>query len=290
MISNVDLIVKEFFDQDTCTVSYVVYRIDNPACIIIDPVLNYDPKSGRTSTKSADKIIAFVREHQLSVEWILETHAHADHLTAAAYIKGILGGTVAISNQITSIQKVFKGIFNLGDEFQSNGAQFDYLLQDDEVIEFGYLRFKAISVPGHTPACMAYVIEDVIFVGDTLFMPDVGSARCDFPGGDPRTLFRSIQKILSYPENTRLFLSHDYPPPSRSEVIQTTVAEQKLGNIHAHDGVSESQFIKMRTERDASLQMPILILPAIQVNIRAGNFPPAETNGVSYLKIPINAI
>ncbi len=290
MISNVDLIVKEFFDQDTYTVSYVVYRIDNPACIIIDSVLNYDPKSGRTSTKSADKIIAFVREHQLSVDWILETHAHADHLTAAAYIKGILGGTVAISNQITSIQKVFKGIFNLGDEFQSNGAQFDYLLQDDEVIEFGYLRFKAISVPGHTPACMAYAIEDVIFVGDTLFMPDVGSARCDFPGGDPRTLFRSIQKILSFPENTRLFLCHDYPPPSRSEVVQTTVAEQKLGNIHAHDGVSESQFIKMRTERDASLEMPMLILPAIQVNIRAGSFPPTETNGVSYLKIPINAI
>ena len=257
---------------------------------MIDPVLNYDPKSGRTKTQSAEKVIAFIKSRGLKLEWILETHAHADHFTAAMFIKDTLGGKIAIGEQVTKVQSVFKEIFNLGDEFKANGSHFDYLLKDEEIIAFGDLSFKAIFVPGHTPACMAYQVGDSIFVGDTLFMPDVGTARCDFPGGDAQTLFQSIKKLLSFPFGTKLYMCHDYPPGERLVRYQTTVKEQNDSNIHVHQGVNEEEFIQMRTKRDQTLEMPVLILPAIQVNIRAGQMPPSEDNGISYLKIPINLI
>jgi glyoxylase-like metal-dependent hydrolase (beta-lactamase superfamily II) len=282
--------IKDFFDPETWTFTYVVYEGDASPCVIIDSVLNYDPKSGRTRTKSADEVIAFVKTHQLQTTWILETHAHADHLTAAPYLQTHLGGKLAIGNHITSVQTVFKGIFNLDDRFQTNGVQFDHLLKEDESLTFGKLSLKALSVPGHTPACMAYEIGDAIFVGDTLFMPDVGSARCDFPGGDAKTLYHSIQKILSYPERTKLYMCHDYPPTDRPVACMSTVADEKVGNIHVHDGFTESQFVEMRTARDKTLEMPILILPSIQVNIRAGHFPEPDANGIAYLKIPLNAL
>jgi glyoxylase-like metal-dependent hydrolase (beta-lactamase superfamily II) len=282
--------IKDFFDPETWTFTYVVYEGDASPCVIIDSVLNYDPKSGRTRTKSADKVIAFVKTHQLQTTWILETHAHADHLTAAPYLQTHLGGKLAIGNHITSVQTVFKGIFNLDDRFQTNGVQFDHLLKEDESLTFGKLSLKALFVPGHTPACMAYEIGDAIFVGDTLFMPDVGSARCDFPGGDAKTLYHSIQKILSYPERTKLYMCHDYPPTDRPVACMSTVADEKVGNIHVRDGLTESQFVEMRTARDKTLEMPVLILPSIQVNIRAGHFPEPDANGISYLKIPLNAL
>ncbi len=282
--------VQSFFDPATWTVSYVVYEKEGSACAIIDSVLDYDPKSGRTRTTSADKLIALVQEKNLQVEWILETHAHADHLSAAHYLKKKIGGKIAIGAAITNVQDVFKRIFHLEPEFRSDGHQFDHLLQDGETFAIGALTAEALSVPGHTPACMAYRIGDAVFVGDTLFMPDVGTARCDFPGGDAHTLYRSIRKLLSLPAETRLFMCHDYPPESRSAAWETTVAEQRAKNIHVHDGVSEDEFVKMRTERDATLEMPVLILPSVQVNIRAGEMPPKEDNGVSYLKIPINAL
>jgi glyoxylase-like metal-dependent hydrolase (beta-lactamase superfamily II) len=283
-------LIKDFFDPETWTFTYVVYEGDGSPCVIIDSVLNYDPKSGRTRTQSADEVIAFVKAHQLQTTWILETHAHADHLTAAPYLQTHLGGKLAIGDHITSVQTVFKGIFNLDDRFKTNGTQFDHLLKEDESLVFGNLTLKALFVPGHTPACMAYEIGDAIFVGDTLFMPDVGSARCDFPGGDAKTLYRSIQKILSYPEQTKLYMCHDYPPTDRPVACMSTVADEKVGNIHVHDGVTESQFVEMRTARDKTLEMPVLILPSIQVNIRAGHFPEPDTNGIAYLKIPLNAL
>lgn len=283
-------LIKDFFDPETWTFTYVVYEGDGSPCVIIDSVLNYDPKSGRIRTQSADEVIAFVKAHQLQTTWILETHAHADHLTAAPYLQTHLGGKLAIGDHITSVQTVFKGIFNLDDHFQTNGTQFDHLLKEDESLVFGNLSLKALFVPGHTPACMAYEIGDAIFVGDTLFMPDVGSARCDFPGGDAKTLYRSIQKILSYPEQTKLYMCHDYPPIDRPVVCMSTVADEKVGNIHVHDGLTEGQFVEMRTTRDKTLEMPVLILPSIQVNIRAGHFPEPDTNGVAYLKIPLNAL
>ena len=282
--------VQSFFDPATWTVSYVVYEKEGSACAIIDSVLDYDPKSGRTRTTSADKLISFVQEKNLQVEWILETHAHADHLSAAHYLKKKMGGKIAIGAAITNVQDVFKRIFHLEPEFRSDGHQFDHLLRDGETFAIGALTAEALSVPGHTPACMAYRIGDAVFVGDTLFMPDVGTARCDFPGGDAHTLYRSIRKLLSLPAETRLFMCHDYPPESRSAAWETTVAEQRAKNIHVHDGVSEDGFVKMRTARDATLEMPVLILPSVQVNIRAGEMPPKEDNGVSYLKIPINAL
>ena len=282
--------VQSFFDPATWTVSYVVYEQEGSVCAIIDPVLDYDPKSGRTRTSSADKLISFVQGKNLQIEWILETHAHADHLSAAHYLKKKIGGKIAIGAAITNVQEVFKRIFHLEPEFRSDGHQFDLLLQDGETFAIGALTVEALSVHGHTPACMAYRIGDAVFVGDTLFMPDVGTARCDFPGGDAHTLYRSIRKLLSLPAKTRLFMCHDYPPESRSAAWETTVAEQRAKNIHVHDGVSEEEFVKMRTERDATLQMPVLILPSVQVNIRAGEMPPPEDNGVSYLKIPINAL
>ncbi len=282
--------VHGIFDPATWTVSYIVHHGPGTACAIIDSVLDYDPKSGRTRTTSADKVVAYVHENQLRVEWILETHAHADHITAAPYLKQKLGGKVAIGQQITSVQNVFKGIFNLEPEFKQDGSQFDALLKDDEEFTIGDLRAKVLAVPGHTPACVAYQVGDAVFVGDTLFMPDVGTARCDFPGGDAKTLYASTRKLLSLPAQTRLFMCHDYPPNNRPVAYETTVAEQRAKNIHVYDGISEAQFVQMRTHRDASLDMPVLILPAVQINIRAGAMPPKEANGVAYLKIPVDVL
>ncbi len=282
--------VQGFFDKATWTVTYVVHNGPGSACAIIDSVLDYDPKSGRTRTASADQVIAFVKTHQLSVEWILETHAHADHLSAAPYLKKHLGGQVAIGEQITRVQKVFKGIFNLEPQFKPDGSQFDRLLADGQSLAVGSLTGTVMAVPGHTPACVAYQFGDAVFVGDTLFMPDVGTARCDFPGGDAKTLYASTRKILGLPPQTRLFMCHDYPPNDRPIAFETTVAEQRAKNIHVHDGISQAQFVQMRTQRDATLEMPVLILPAVQINIRAGEMPPKESNGTAYVKIPINAL
>ena len=282
--------VHGIFDPATWTVTYVVYEKEGAPCAIIDSVLDYDPKSGRTRTDSADKVIAFVREKNLSVAWILETHAHADHLTAAPYLKNKLGGKTAIGDHIGAVQKVFKSIFHLESEFSTDGSQFDHLLEDGEHFSIGALSASTMYVPGHTPACVAFHIGDAVFVGDTMFMPDVGTARCDFPGGDAKTLYASVKKILSLPEETRLFMCHDYPPTDRAVAFETTVGEQRRKNIHVHDGISETEFVDMRTRRDATLEMPVLILPAVQINIRAGNMPPAESNGVAYMKIPLNAL
>jgi len=282
--------VQSFFDPATWTVSYVVYEKEGSACAIIDSVLDYDAKSGRTRTTSADKLVEFVQQKSLRVDWILETHAHADHLSAAHYLRHKLGGKIAIGAAITDVQDVFKGIFNLEPAFRPDGHQFDRLLRDGETFSIGALTAEALSVPGHTPACMAYRVGDTVFVGDTLFMPDVGTARCDFPGGDAHSLYRSVRRLLSLPAETRLFMCHDYPPEGRSASWETTVAEQRASNIHVHDGVSEEDFVKMRTARDATLEMPVLILPSVQINIRAGEMPPKEDNGVSYLKIPLNAL
>ena len=290
MTHNFNPVVHGLFDPTTWTVTYVVYEKEGSACAIIDSVLDYDPKSGRTSTECADRVIAFVREKKLQVQWILETHAHADHLTAAPYLKANLGGRTAIGHHITAVQHVFKGVFNLEASFQEDGTQFDHLLQTDETFAIGNLTAQAMSVPGHTPACVAFHIGDAVFVGDTLFMPDVGSARCDFPGGSAKTLYASARKILSLPPSTRLFMCHDYPPNERDVRFETTVAEQRAHNIHLHDGIDEAEFVRMRTARDATLAMPVLILPAVQINIRAGEFPPKDDNGVSYLKIPLNAL
>ena len=281
--------VKAFFDPQTWTYTYVVYESKGSACIVIDSVLNYDPKSGRTKTESADEVISFIKDNRLQLEWILETHAHADHLTAAPYIQDKLGGKIAIGDHIITVQGVFKGVFNL-DDVAVDGSQFDALIKEGESVRFGNLSFKALYVPGHTPACMAYEIGDSIFVGDTLFMPDVGTARCDFPGGSASNLYRSIQSILKYPPNTKLYMCHDYPPNGRPPEYQSTVADQKKSNIHVHDGVTEEQFVAMRNKRDAGLEMPVLILPSIQVNIRAGHMPKPEGNGTAYLKIPLNAL
>jgi len=283
-------IVHGIFDKATWTVTYIVHHGMGSACAIIDSVLDYDPKSGRTTTTSAEKVVEYVNQHQLKVAWILETHAHADHVSAAPYLKKHLGGQIAIGDHITHVQKVFKGIFNLENEFKEDGSQFDHLLTGDETFKVGKLVGKVLFVPGHTPACVAYQFGDAVFVGDTLFMPDVGTARCDFPGGDARTLYASTRKILSLPAQTRLFMCHDYPPNNRPIAFETTVAQQRTDNIHVHDGITEDQFVEMRTQRDATLEMPVLILPAVQINIRAGELPPQEANGVSYLKIPLNAL
>lgn len=287
---NTQAIVHGIFDKATWTVTYIVHSGVGTACAIIDSVLDYDPKSGRTSTTSADKVVAYVQANQLQVAWILETHAHADHVSAAPYLKKHLGGKTAIGTRITQVQKVFKGIFNLEKSFKEDGSQFDQLLDSDEEFKVGELIGKVLFVPGHTPACVAYQFGDAVFVGDTLFMPDVGTARCDFPGGDAQALYASTRKILSLPPETRLFMCHDYPPNDRAVAFETTVAEQRAKNIHVHDGITEAQFVEMRTKRDATLDMPVLILPAVQINIRAGELPPKESNGVSYLKIPLDAL
>lgn len=282
--------VHGLFDAATYTVTYVVHTGQGTPCAIIDSVLDYDHKSGRTSHASADAVIDYVQANKLDVQWILETHAHADHLSAAPYLKAKLGGQIGIGNHITTVQSTFKGVFNLEPEFAVNGAQFDHLFGEDETFAIGDLAGKALYVPGHTPACVAYQLGDAVFVGDTLFMPDVGTARCDFPGGDAKALYASTRRILSLPADTRLFMCHDYPPNGRDVAFETTVAAQRAANIHVHDGISEAEFVAMRTARDATLAMPVLILPAVQINIRAGELPPAEANGIAYAKIPLNAL
>ncbi|WP_305857333.1 MBL fold metallo-hydrolase [Balneatrix alpica] len=282
--------IQPFFDPATWTYTYVVSAGPGSQAAIIDSVLNYDAKSGRTRTESADEVIAYVQQQQLQVQWILETHAHADHLSAAAYLQQKLGGTIAIGARITQVQGVFKQVFNLEPEFQLDGSQFGYLFADHEVFMIGELQARAIPVPGHTPADMAYQIGNGVFVGDTLFMPDVGTARCDFPGGDAGTLYRSIQSLLNLPEQTELYMCHDYPPEGREPQWKSTVAEQKRFNVHVHEGVDEASFVAMRQARDATLEMPMLILPSIQINIRAGQLPPLEDDGHAYLKIPLNKL
>ena len=282
--------IQSVFDATTSTVTYIVHDGPGTACAIIDPVLDYDPKSGRTRSISADKVVDFVTANELRVEWILETHAHADHLTAAPYLKGKLGGKIAIGHKITAVQQVFKQVFNLEPGFRVDGSQFDVLFEDDEVFHIGRLEARAMAVPGHTPACVAYQVGDAVFVGDTLFMPDVGTARCDFPGGDAKALYASVHRILGLPPETRLFMCHDYPPQNRSVAFETTVAAQRAANIHVRDGITEAQFVEMRARRDATLEMPVLILPSVQINIRAGERPPSESNGISYLKIPMDAL
>ncbi|WP_455374427.1 MBL fold metallo-hydrolase [Limibacillus halophilus] len=281
---------KTFFDEATFTASHVVWDPESKAAAIIDSVKDYDPKSGRTKTESADEIIAFVGEQGLAVEWILETHVHADHLTAAPYLKEKLGGKIGIGARIDQVQNVFKKIFNAEETFATDGRQFDRLFEDGDSFKIGGLEAKVMHTPGHTPACSTYVIGDAAFVGDTLFMPDFGTARCDFPGGDARTLYASIKKILALPAETRIFLCHDYAPGGRPYAWETTVAAERKENIHVHDGVSEEEFVKMRSERDKQLEMPVLILPSVQVNMRAGEMPPPEDNGMRYLKIPIDAL
>jgi glyoxylase-like metal-dependent hydrolase (beta-lactamase superfamily II) len=282
--------IEAFFDPATSTVSYVIYDEPGGSCAIIDPVLDYDSKSGRTRMGSADRIIAFIRERRLKTEWILETHAHADHLTSADYLKNRLGGRTAIGKEILEVQKTFKKIFNLGPDFTPDGGHFDHLFADGETFSIGRMTAKAILTPGHTPADLSYQIHDAIFVGDTLFMPDLGTARADFPGGDAHRLFQSICRLLAYPVETRLFLCHDYAPATRSTRWETTVGEQRAHNIHVQDGIDEDRYVAMRQARDASLDMPNLLLPAVQVNVRAGQMPSPEDNGISYLKIPLNVI
>jgi glyoxylase-like metal-dependent hydrolase (beta-lactamase superfamily II) len=281
--------VKAFFDEPTNTFSYVVRDPDSNACAIIDSVLDFDYASGCTDVRSADEIIAYVRDKDLSVEWILETHVHADHLSAAPYLHQTLGGKTGIGAMITLVQDTFGKAFNADTEFARDGSQFDHLFEEGDRFNIGKLEGYVLHTPGHTPACLTYVIGNAAFVGDTLFMPDYGTARCDFPGGDARTLFRSIQKVLSLPGETRIFLCHDYKAPEREEYChETTVAEQRKHNVHVHEGITEAEFVRMRTERDATLAMPTLILPSVQVNMRAGEMPPAEDNGQVYLKVPIN--
>lgn len=282
--------VEAFFDQKTGTVTYVITDIATKSAAVVDPVLDFDMKSGRTSTVQADRAVQFVEDRGLDVVWILETHAHADHLSAARYLQRRVGGRIAIGEQIRQVQATFKKLYNLERNFLPDGGQFDHLFTDGEVFFIGKTPAQALLVPGHTPADMAYLVDGAVFVGDTLFMPDVGSARADFPGGDARTLYKSVQRILSLPEDTAMYVCHDYPPVGRSAVWQTTVADQKAHNIHVSAGVTEDEFVAMREARDATLDVPSLILPSLQVNIRAGQLPPSEDDGVSYLKIPLNVL
>lgn len=281
--------IQSFFDPDTFTVTYVVADPVLKRAAIIDSVLDYDPKSGRTSHTHADLVIAYVQQHGLTVDWLLETHAHADHLSAAPYLKKQLGGKIAIGQPICQVQAVFKKVFN-AEDMDTEGSEFDHLFKDGETFNIGEVLVQVMHTPGHTPACMSFVMGQDVFVGDTLFMPDYGTARCDFPGGDAATLYRSIHKLLALPPETRLHLCHDYPPAGRGPVWETTVGEERASNIHVHEGVTEAAFVALRTARDKTLSMPVLILPAVQVNVRAGRLPPAEDNGVQYLKIPINTL
>lgn len=282
--------VVPFFEEDTNTFSYVVQDPDSKACAIVDSVLDFDMASGGVSYESADAIIAYVQDRQLEVQWILETHVHADHLTAAPYLQEKLGGKIAIGEHVKTVQETFAGIYNTGAEFRRDGSQFDHLFKDGEQYQIGNLSAYVLHTPGHTPACTTHVIGDAAFVGDTLFMPDAGTARADFPGGDAGQLYQSIKKILSLPPDTRIFMCHDYGADDRKEVeYQTSVKDELAQNIHVNDKVSEADFVKMRTARDKTLAVPHLILPSLQVNMRAGHLPPAESNGVSYLKLPINA-
>ncbi|WP_454724171.1 MULTISPECIES: MBL fold metallo-hydrolase [Cupriavidus] len=281
-------------DPASSTASYLIFDTASRACAVLDSVLDFDPKSGRTAHASADRILARVRALDARVAWILETHIHADHLSAAPYLREQTGAQVAVGDQIRVVQQVFGELFNAGPRFARDGSQFDRLLADGDTLRIGTLAVTAMHTPGHTPACMTYVVTDgtqtAAFVGDTLFMPDYGTARCDFPGGDARTLYRSIRRVLALPPQTTLYLCHDYPPAGRPFQHVTTVAAQREANIHVHDGVGEDDFVALRTRRDATLEMPALILPSVQVNMRAGQLPPPEDNGIRYLKIPLNAL
>lgn len=283
--------VQPFLDWDTETWSYVVYDREGGSAAIVDSVLNFDSASGRTSSRGAEELVSFIQEKDLTLEWILETHAHADHLSAAPFLRQQLGGRIGIGEHICQVQKIFRDVFNLEREFLADGSQFDHLFKDGETFQVGKLAAKVIYSPGHTPADMAWLIGDALFVGDTLFMPDVGSARCDFPGGDASELYRSVRKILSLPDQTRMFMCHDYPPKGkRGYQCETSVGEQRRENIHLRDGVAEEDFVAVRRKRDATLSVPRLIVPSVQVNIRAGQMPPAESNGTVYLKVPLNQL
>lgn len=283
--------IKACFDEPTFTVTYVVHDPQSLRAAIIDSVLDYDPASGRTSSSAADAVLAYVGEKGLSVDWHLETHAHADHLSAAPYLQQKLGGKIAIGEHIVTVQKTFGKLFNAGTDFERDGSDFDHLWKDGDRFRIGNIDVTVLHVPGHTPACIAYVIGDAVFVGDTMFMPDYGTARADFPGGNARTLYHSAMRLLSLPPETRLFMCHDYLPEGRKDYVwETTVEAQRKANVHIHEGVSEDEFVAMREARDKTLSMPRLILPSVQVNMRAGHLPPAEDNGVTYLKIPVNAV
>ncbi|NBA98028.1 MBL fold metallo-hydrolase [Pseudomonas sp. R5(2019)] len=294
MVNDEQVLLEAFLDESTSSFSYLLMDRATRQCAVIDSVLNYTPASGRTHTEGADRLIARVRELNAAVQWILETHMHADHLCAAAYLKSKLGGRIAISSQIVGLQQEFGALFNCDERFRRDGSQFDALLDDGQAFTLGNLEITALHTPGHTPACATYVVRGdgpaLAFVGDTLFMPDYGTARCDFPGGDARTLYRSIRRILALPADTHLLMCHDYCPNGRPIAYMTTVAEQRSGNIHAHEGVSEDAFVAMREQRDAGLTMPALMLPAVQVNMRGGQMPEAEDNGVRYMKIPIDVL
>ena len=283
--------IAGFFDEATNTVTYVVHDPQTGEAAIIDSVLDFEAASGRTSNDSADRIIEYVTSNKLKVTWLIETHAHADHISAAPYLQERLGGKLAIGREIVRVQEVFGKLFNAGTDFERDGSQFDKLFEDGETFKVGELDAIALHVPGHTPADMAFIIGDAAFVGDTIFMPDFGTARADFPGGDARELYRSIRRLLSLPDDTRLFLCHDYKAPGRDEYAwETTVKQQREENVHVKDGVSEDEFVEMRTSRDKTLAMPNLIMPSVQVNIRGGRLPEPEDNGVSYIKIPVNAV
>jgi glyoxylase-like metal-dependent hydrolase (beta-lactamase superfamily II) len=283
--------VQGFFDEATNTASYVVGDPATGICAIVDSVLDYDPASGRTKTASADRLIAYVKERELKLDWILETHVHADHLSAAPYIQEKLGGRLGIGEKITVVQDTFGKIFNAGTEFQRDGSQFDRLFKDGDTFKLGSIDATAMHTPGHTPACMTYIVGDAAFIGDTLFMPDYGTARADFPGGDARQLYRSIRKVLSLPPETRLYLCHDYKAPGRDQYVwETTVAAERAHNVHVKDGITEDEFVAMRTARDKQLGAPKLIIPSIQVNMNAGHFPPPDEDGNVYLKVPVNRI
>lgn len=281
--------VEPFFDPNTWTMTYVVVDQETHSCVVIDPVLDLDYPSGSIRTQTADRIVDYVKSERLTVADILETHVHADHLTSAPYLKEQLGGLITIGSEITTVQKVFKDIFNENDTFPTDGSQFDLILKDGANWQVGGLECHAIHVPGHTPACLAYLIGDTLFVGDTLFMPDAGTARCDFPGGDARTLFRSIRRLLTLPDQVRVFVCHDYQPNGRELRWESTIAEQRMDNIHVNESISENEFVAMREARDATLGMPTLILPSLQVNMRAGHLPPPDAGGRLFLKVPINA-
>ncbi|MBL6807772.1 MAG: MBL fold metallo-hydrolase [Pseudomonadales bacterium] len=281
--------VVSFFDPETFTGTHVVIDEGTKHCALVDCVLDYDPKSGMTSTASADALIAWVKGEALTVDWILETHVHADHLSAAPYLQAALGGQTAIGSAVTLVQSVFKGLFNAEDSFAPDGSQFDVLFDDGATFAIGDQTCTVIHTPGHTPACVSYYVGDALFVGDTLFAPDFGTARCDFPGGDAKVLFQSVRKLLALPAETRVFLCHDYMPGGREVILETSIGAERANNIHVHEGVEEAAFVAMRSARDATLSMPVLILPSVQVNMRAGELPPAEANGMRYLKIPLNA-
>lgn len=288
------MLIEEFFDPTTSTLTYLVADKSQRVCAVVDSVLDYDPASGRTSTRSADRVIEMVRELQLEVAWILETHVHADHLTAAQYLKQTVGGKTAVSSRITEVQAEFGRLFNAGPTFALDGSQFDRLLADGEAFLLGSIQVQALHTPGHTPACASYVMthgaRKAAFVGDTIFMPDSGTARCDFPGGDARVLYRSIRRVLELPETTELYTCHDYQPGGRDIQFRATVGQQRAANTHVRDGVDESAFVEMRQARDATLGVPTLLLPSIQVNMRGGKLPEPEGNGICFLKIPVNAL